>query len=75
MSGFVAKILVFCIKGYQRLSWNHGHCRYIPTCSEYMIRSIQAYGPIKGVYKGCRRLLRCHPWGRCGVDFPEEGEH
>ncbi|MDR2417348.1 MAG: membrane protein insertion efficiency factor YidD [Holosporales bacterium] len=68
-------MLVLCIKGYQRFFCRRGHCRYIPTCSEYMICSIQQYGAIKGVYKGCRRLLRCHPWGGHGIDFPEEGEN
>lgn len=43
-------------------------CVFEPSCSEYMILAIQKYGLIRGVMKGCKRLLRCHPPG--GVDYP-----
>jgi putative membrane protein insertion efficiency factor len=44
-------------------------CLFEPTCSEYMILAIKKYGIIKGIYKGIKRLLRCHsPNG--GVDYP-----
>ena len=43
-------------------------CVFEPSCSEYMILAINKYGLIRGVLKGCRRLLRCHPPG--GVDYP-----
>lgn len=44
------------------------HCRHIPTCSQYMLDSVQKYGPWRGGYRGVRRVLRCHPWGTSGVD-------
>jgi putative membrane protein insertion efficiency factor len=44
-------------------------CLFEPTCSEYMILAIKKYGIIKGIYKGIKRLLRCHsPNG--GIDYP-----
>ena len=36
-------------------------CVFEPSCSEYMIASVEKYGTIKGVSKGINRLLRCHP--------------
>ncbi len=45
-------------------------CRFQPTCSRYMIGALQKYGPIKGLWKGTGRLLRCHPWNPGGLDPP-----
>lgn len=36
-------------------------CVFEPSCSEYMILSVEKYGVLRGVYRGIRRLLRCHP--------------
>lgn len=44
-------------------------CRFIPTCSTYMILAIKKYGLIIGVIKGIRRLFRCKP-PNGGVDYP-----
>ena len=43
-------------------------CRFTPTCSEYMRQAIVKHGPIKGLWLGTKRLLRCHPWGGSGYD-------
>lgn len=43
-------------------------CRYQPTCSHYMIESLQIWGPLKGSYLGIKRIIRCHPWGGHGHD-------
>lgn len=43
-------------------------CRYEPSCSTYMIQSIDIHGPIKGFWLGFKRILRCNPWGGCGYD-------
>ena len=37
------------------------NCRYLPTCSEYFIDSLNEYGVLKGSYKGIQRILTCHP--------------
>ena len=45
-------------------------CRFEPSCSRYMIGALRKYGPIKGVWKGVGRILRCHPWHPGGYDPP-----
>lgn len=62
-------ILIKCIRWYQSMPFScHGYCRYYPTCSEYMLKAIQEYGCLKGLYLGIKRLLRCAPWGKMGYD-------
>jgi putative membrane protein insertion efficiency factor len=43
-------------------------CRFVPSCSEYMIESLQRHGVIKGLWLGTRRVCRCHPWHPGGHD-------
>ena len=43
-------------------------CRYTPSCSHYMVESIQEWGPFRGLRMGIRRILSCHPWGGHGHD-------
>jgi putative membrane protein insertion efficiency factor len=45
-------------------------CRFTPSCSEYFIGAVQKYGPIRGSWKGVRRICRCHPWNPGGYDPP-----
>ncbi len=43
-------------------------CRYIPTCSQYGYEAITKHGLIKGGLLTAKRLLRCHPFSRGGID-------
>ena len=45
-----------------------GHCRFHPTCSQYMIDAIHKYGPVRGTWRGIQRIARCHPWSQGGID-------
>ena len=44
------------------------HCRFTPTCSQYMIEAIQVKGLLKGMLLGTWRILRCNPFSRGGYD-------
>lgn len=70
------KILIYLIRGYQVFpSISHSMCRFTPTCSEYMIQSIERFGCIKGLKLGIKRILKCHPYGKYGYDpVPEKEE-
>ena len=52
------------------------NCRYVPSCSQYMIDAIEEWGPVKGIWLGMRRISRCHPWGGHGHDpVPKRPRH
>lgn len=49
------------------------HCRYYPTCSQYGIEALKKHGFIKGSILTTRRILRCNPLFKGGVDpVPEK---
>jgi putative membrane protein insertion efficiency factor len=43
-------------------------CRFYPSCSTNAIEAIEVHGPIKGLWLGFRRILRCHPGNPGGFD-------
>ena len=65
------KFLIWMILIYQRFAPEKVRklCCFEPSCSEYMKLAIMKYGVIRGVYKGCNRLIRCH-WPNGGIDYP-----
>ena len=48
--------------------WLPPACRYVPTCSEYAAEAVERFGPLRGGYMAARRLLRCHPFSKGGLD-------
>jgi putative membrane protein insertion efficiency factor len=65
--------LISMVRGYQLArSGRPTGCRYLPTCSEYAIEAIGAYGARRGSALALRRVARCTPWGGHGIDpIPE----
>lgn len=43
-------------------------CRFWPSCSDYALEAIEVHDLATGLHLGARRLLRCHPWCKGGVD-------
>ena len=58
------------IRAYQlTFSYVFGsQCRFWPTCSHYGYQAFARHGFLLGSYLTVRRLLRCQPWGGCGID-------
>lgn len=45
-----------------------GGCRFVPTCSQYLIEAVEIHGVLKGVFLGFVRLLKCNPLFKGGYD-------
>lgn len=66
-------IAIFLIKLYQRTPLHaHSYCRFIPSCSEYAIIALERFGFIKGSIMAFKRILKCHPKGKSGIDLVKE---
>lgn len=65
-------LAILLIRAYQLLvsPWLGPTCRFTPSCSHYMVGAIQKYGVVRGVWRGLRRIARCHPWSPGGYDPP-----
>ena len=61
----VLKILVF----YKKHISKGYHCRFVPTCSEYTYEAVEKYGIFKGFWLGFKRVLRCNPFSKGGIDL------
>lgn len=63
------KLIIKLIRMYQNTPIStHNSCKFVPTCSEYMIQAIEKYGTIRGILKGIKRILRCNPFSKGGYD-------
>jgi len=43
-------------------------CRFYPSCSEYSIQALKAFGVLKGSWLSLKRVLRCNPFNPGGYD-------
>ncbi len=43
-------------------------CIYTPTCSSYAITALQKYGLLKGGFMAAKRIVRCTPFHKGGID-------
>ena len=79
----ISRFLITLVRLYQGfLSPDHSiwaralnrppYCRHIPSCSEYMVESIEKRGVVRGILKGIWRVLRCNPWSKGGYDPVEK---
>ncbi len=64
------KIALFLIKLYKKYisPLLPNACRFYPTCSEYTYMAIDRFGFIKGSFLGTKRILKCQPFCKGGID-------
>ncbi len=64
------KILLKLIEIYQSMPLSsHSKCKYYPTCSNYAKEAITKYGTIKGTIIAIKRILKCNPFSKGGIDL------
>lgn len=75
----IKKIVLLSIRFYQlcfaRLKMTFPlpmDCPYTPSCSEYFRESVEKFGIGRGGWIGLKRILRCHPFRRGGIDLVPE---
>ena len=63
-------VCVALIRLYQRLisPLLGENCRFSPSCSQYAIEAIRAYGVFAGVGYAAWRIVRCQPFCKGGYD-------
>ncbi len=50
-----------------------GACKFYPSCSKYAREAIERHGARRGTALALKRLLRCRPFTRGGIDLvPDE---
>ena len=60
-------------KLYQRIPLSsHSRCKYIPTCSNYAIVAYERFGFIKGSLLSIKRIFKCNPFSKGGIDLVPE---
>ena len=70
VNGFLKLLLLGLIRFYQACLSPHMPmgCRFQPSCSAYAFEAVEQWGAWKGGWMAVRRLLRCRPFGKFGVD-------
>ena len=69
------RILIYLIKKYQEIPFkSHNKCKYIPTCSNYAITVLDDFGFFKGSFLTIKRLIKCNPFSKGGIDLPPQKE-
>ncbi|MCE2514611.1 MAG: membrane protein insertion efficiency factor YidD [Acidobacteria bacterium] len=58
------------IRTYQLVlsPWFAGSCRFVPSCSAYAAEAVERHGAVRGLWLAMRRLARCQPLCRGGLD-------
>ena len=73
-----ARVLLMAIHVYQTFfsALLPSACKFYPSCSGYAAAAVQLHGARHGSWLALKRLARCHPFTRGGVDLvPEVEEH
>jgi uncharacterized protein len=72
-----ARALLFAVRVYQAFFsvLMPSACKFYPSCSHYAAEAVRVHGARRGSWLALRRVARCHPFTRGGVDLvPDAGE-
>ena len=66
-----ARALLFAVRVYQTFfsAMMPSACKFYPSCSHYAAEALRIHGARRGSWLALRRVLRCHPFTRGGVDL------
>jgi putative membrane protein insertion efficiency factor len=66
-----ARALLFAVRVYQAFfsGLMPSACKFYPSCSHYAADALRLHGARRGTWLALRRLARCHPFTRGGVDL------
>ncbi len=66
----MSKVVIKLIEIYQKIPFkSHSLCIFYPTCSEYAKIAFKRFGFIKGLSLTIRRILKCNPKNKGGIDL------
>ena len=66
-----ARVLLFAVRVYQAFfsALMPSACKFYPSCSHYAAEAVRIHGARRGSWLALRRVSRCHPFTRGGVDL------
>jgi uncharacterized protein len=66
-----ARALLFLLGIYQSFfsALMPSACKFYPSCSHYATDAVRIHGARRGSWLALRRVARCHPFTRGGVDL------
>ncbi|MFA6368823.1 MAG: membrane protein insertion efficiency factor YidD [Candidatus Shapirobacteria bacterium] len=65
----IKKTVLILLIFYKKYISQGNHCRFVPSCSEYSYEAVKKYGVTKGLFLGLKRVLKCNPWSKGGIDL------
>ena len=73
---FAARALLFAVRVYQSFfsALMPSACKFYPSCSHYAVEALRIHGARRGTWLALRRLSRCHPFTRGGVDLVPDAD-
>jgi putative membrane protein insertion efficiency factor len=73
---FAARALLVAVRVYQSFfsALMPSACKFYPSCSHYAAEALRVHGARRGTWLALRRLSRCHPFTKGGVDLVPEAE-
>jgi len=73
---WAARALLMAVRVYQSFfsALMPSACKFYPSCSQYAAEALALHGARRGWWLALRRLSRCHPFTRGGVDLVPDAQ-